>query len=177
MKKYVFTTVCCLVLSVIFTGKSMATDIIVKLKPKDEVKIENRHFYITKVVDNREDKGKEIGRFTNKKKETVLILENDLEPYFLYYLSVTYPKNQRTSTPVIMIIHSIECERDAKLLSDKANITMDIEFVSEQTNQSLYKYEVRNGIEKLLSDGRTYGKLIEGNLNDCIKQFSESMNK
>lgn len=174
MRKYLFLTAIYLVLNVIFTGNLIAADITVKLKANKEIVLEGRRFYISKVVDSRDTTGKFIARFQHKKNETVLLLENDLEPYFLYYLSVAYPKSQKTTTPVIMMIHSIELEKDNKFLSEKVNIIMEIEIVSEKTNERLFKYKVSNAIEHPISDGRTYGKLIERNLNDCLTEFNKN---
>jgi hypothetical protein len=174
MRKCMFLIINFVLLSTLYISNSFAVDVTVKLKAKGENKLEGRKFYISKVVDNRETKGKEIARIEGKASETVLTLENEPEPYFTYFLTVTYPKTERANIPVIMMIHSIECERDSKFLSDKVNITMEIEMVSEKTNQSLFKYRVSNGIQHLISDGRTYGKLIEKDFEDCLKEFNKN---
>ncbi len=147
----------------------LADPYIIKLEAKKEIIIEGRSYYISRVIDNRAEKGKKIGVFGKNDLE----LENVPGEVFMDYISSAFPQNNNAKTPVTLTINSIECSTTSNVLTYKAKVIIEIEINSPAFNGTTYTVRVDNTVERVLPDAKTFAKLIEDNLNDCVKDIKQ----
>ena len=160
------------VLSVLFVGNSFCDPYTVKLNPKKEFIIEGRKYFIDKIVDDRSDKGKVIGTIGSEKHRHDLTLENDLESCFYGYLSFVFPKNSRTTTPLTMVVNDINCEYTQDGLKFKAKVTLEVQFIQGENS---FTSTITNSQNTIISDGKTFSKLLERCLNDAITGLKDNI--
>jgi hypothetical protein len=136
-----------------------AQEYIIKLNPKEDTTLAERHFYFSTVEDAREEgAGKRlVGRF-GKNDKTAAVLEKDLEPFLMEYLSVTYP--QRPGDKALTLrVNEIRCSSTGGMLSE-AKVKLDMDIADAATNEVVYNVTLEKTKQPLMG-GKTFGVLIE----------------
>lgn len=156
-----------------FISSSMiGNPLIVKLKYKKEVFIKNRNYYVSKIIDNRTNKDKEVGRLGKGKRKTILLLKEEPEKYFFDFFSAVLPKKDNKMIPVILKINSINCESKVGIFTVKAIASIDLEIISTEGDQTLSQEKISFETDRPMLYGRTFGRLIEKILIESIYRLT-----
>jgi hypothetical protein len=150
-----------------------AQDFIIKLNPKEDTTIKNRNFYFDSVTDDREEgAGKRlVGRF-GKNDKTAAVLEKDLEPFFMEYLSKAYPQHPGDKA-LSLRVNEIHCSSAGGMLSE-AKVKLDIDVVNSVTNDVIYNIALEKTKQPLMG-GKTFGVLIEEIISYGVGMIKEKM--
>jgi hypothetical protein len=161
------------IFSLLFVSAAYCDSFTVKLKPKKEVVVEGRTYYIDKVIDARASKSKIIGTIGSEKRSKDLVLENDLEPYFYGYLSFVFPKNKNTSQAITLSVNSIVCESNPDGATMKAQVSIEVQFIFQ--DGSILTSKNYNSINTIFPDGKAFGKLLEKCLIDAVSGLKDNL--
>jgi hypothetical protein len=167
--KYLFSLFYILFLSTTAT----AQEFIIKLNPKEDTTLKNRNFYFDSVVDNRENaiNKRFVGHF-GKNNKTAAVLEKDLEPFFMEYLSAAYPK-QDGYKALTLRVNEIHCSSGGGMLSE-AKVKFDIDIVNSATNDVIYTIALEKTKQPLMG-GKTFSVLIEEIISYGAAMIKEKM--
>src|SRR5437763_17218777 len=92
-----------------FTGAAYAQDYIIKLNPKTDTSLTKRNFYFDEADDAREkNKDTRIAGHYGRNNKTTAMLDADLRPFFLDYLSTAYPKRDNDKA-LTFRVNNLDC--------------------------------------------------------------------
>lgn len=152
-----------------------ASPLIVKLRGKQAINLENRTFYISNVQDERNGKTNEIGQLGAGKRKTIVILnQNPVKGFFEYYSRV-FPKSEQANQPVVAKIIAIHCESKVKFFQVQARVTMELEFFTEEGNRVLLHGTFVETLYRPILYGRTFGKMIERILQQGMIRINQQL--
>lgn len=149
---------------------------IVRIKPR-KIEVDNRQFGKIEVEDKRIHRDN-IGYLQGfGKSKTFLELDESLEKVFTKFLQKSLSPIESEAT-LILRIHSIECRNKPAITTITAKTEMDVEFVKKTPSgeETIFREIISKEYSSYTNiSARTFGKLIEDILEECLIKANKSL--
>ena len=140
---------------------------IIKLKPKEQIQIDFRNFYIEKVIDNRVDKSK-LGwvNVDNSKTLHPALFRTDLENAFMVFFNEVLP-DKKSFIPIKYKVLELKIWENDSVSPQIAGVKLSIEFYYED----LFLWNFNESIETTGTDAT---ELHENNIKEILEKSIRS---
>lgn len=174
MKSFLFTLI---TIFLLVNSYSQGEYAIVEIQPGKKIKLPYRKFYISNVIDNRENT-ESIGYYSKKynpNKKTDLRLNGDLSKQVLSYYNELLPQRPNDN-PIVAKINQLKCYNRTSI-SQYTIINFEIVFYSKEESEenelASFFFDYNEPFRR--SNARKFSKVIRNILNEAIVKLNNKI--